>query len=127
MILLKIPLWKSSLVELQELLVDRKVTEASCSTAISNPGGLGAQSTITLPYPISKTGIMAVVGRYDTGAYIDEQNFPTSAPSNGTAVSIRDAGGFHEDQANAKAGELIKLFAKSSPERKMIYEKRIRL
>lgn len=35
---------------------------------------------------------------------------------------IRDAGGFHEDQANAKAGELIKLFAKSSPDRKMIYE-----
>ena len=35
---------------------------------------------------------------------------------------IRDAGGFHEDQANSKAGELIKLFAKSSPERKMIYE-----
>ena len=37
----------------------------------------------------------------------------------------RDAGGFHEDQANAKAGELLKLFAKSKPERKMIYEKRI--
>ena len=36
--------------------------------------------------------------------------------------NIRDAGGFHEDQANAKAGELIKLFAKSKPERKMIYE-----
>ena len=36
--------------------------------------------------------------------------------------NIRDAGGFHEDQANSKAGELIKLFAKSSPERKMIYE-----
>ena len=35
---------------------------------------------------------------------------------------IRDAGGFHEDQANAKAGELIKLFAKSAPGRKMIYE-----
>jgi hypothetical protein len=35
---------------------------------------------------------------------------------------IRDAGGFHEDQANAKAGEIIKLFAKSKPERKMIYE-----
>jgi len=35
---------------------------------------------------------------------------------------IRDAGGFHEDQANAKAGELIKLFAKSKPERKSIYE-----
>ena len=40
---------------------------------------------------------------------------------------IQDAGGFHEDQANAKAGELIKLFAKSSPERRRIYErKRIR-
>ena len=36
---------------------------------------------------------------------------------------IRDAGGFHEDQANAKAGELIKLFAKSKPGRKMIYER----
>ena len=35
---------------------------------------------------------------------------------------IRDAGGFHEDQANAKAGEILKLFAKSKPERKMIYE-----
>jgi len=35
---------------------------------------------------------------------------------------IRDAGGFHEDQANAKAGELIKLFAKSKPHRKTIYE-----
>jgi len=35
---------------------------------------------------------------------------------------IRDAGGFHEDQANARAGELLKLFAKSKPERKKIYE-----
>lgn len=35
---------------------------------------------------------------------------------------IRDAGGFHEDQANAKAGELIKLFAKSEDGRKAIYE-----
>ena len=37
---------------------------------------------------------------------------------------IRDAGGFHEDQANARAGELLKLFAKSKPERKMIYERK---
>jgi len=37
---------------------------------------------------------------------------------------IRDAGGFHEDQANAKAGEVLKLFAKSRPERKMIYERK---
>ena len=36
--------------------------------------------------------------------------------------NIRDAGGFHEDQANSKAGELIKLFAKSNPDRKLIYE-----
>jgi hypothetical protein len=35
---------------------------------------------------------------------------------------IQDAGGFHEDQANAKAGELIKLYAKSHPQRKAIYE-----
>mgnify|MGYP001460362841 CR=1 FL=1 len=35
---------------------------------------------------------------------------------------VRDAGGFHEDQANAKAGEILKLFAKSRPERKRIYE-----
>ena len=39
---------------------------------------------------------------------------------------IKDAGGFHEDQANAKAGEILKLFAKSRPERKQIYEKKIR-
>lgn len=36
--------------------------------------------------------------------------------------NIQDAGGFHEDQANAKAGELIKLYAKSHPQRKAIYE-----
>ena len=35
---------------------------------------------------------------------------------------IRDAGGFHEDQANARAGELLKLFAKSRKDRKSIYE-----
>ena len=40
--------------------------------------------------------------------------------------NIRDAGGFHEDQANAKAGELIKLFAKSKSHRKKIYERKIR-
>jgi len=35
---------------------------------------------------------------------------------------VQDAGGFHEDQANAKAGELIKLYAKSMPGREKIYE-----
>ncbi len=39
---------------------------------------------------------------------------------------IQDAGGFHEDQANAKAGEYIKKFAKSSPHRKKIYEARFK-
>jgi hypothetical protein len=38
---------------------------------------------------------------------------------------VQDAGGFHEDQANAKAGELIKLFVKSSPERRGIYERKL--
>ena len=37
---------------------------------------------------------------------------------------IRDAGGFHEDQANAKAGELLKLFAASKNNRKNLYEVR---
>ena len=40
---------------------------------------------------------------------------------------IRDAGGFHEDQANARAGELIKLFAKSKEGRRAIYESKIKL
>ena len=35
---------------------------------------------------------------------------------------IRDAGGFHEDQANARAGELIKRFVKGREDRKAIYE-----
>ena len=38
---------------------------------------------------------------------------------------IQDAGGFHEDQANARAGELIKRFAKSKDSRKSIYERKI--
>jgi len=39
---------------------------------------------------------------------------------------IQDAGGPIEDEANAKAGELIKLYAKSRPERKRIYESAIK-
>lgn len=35
---------------------------------------------------------------------------------------VRDAGGFHEDQANARAGEILKLFVKQDPKRKSIYE-----
>lgn len=51
-----------------EMLVDRKVTEASCSVALTTPGGLDIQSTITLPYPINtSTSNMAVVGRLFAG------------------------------------------------------------
>ncbi len=35
---------------------------------------------------------------------------------------IKDVGGFHEDQANAKAGEIIKKFAYSDDSRMAIYE-----
>ena len=49
-----------------EILLDRKTTEASCSTTLINSGALGVQTVITLPYPIATTGVMAVVGRYDS-------------------------------------------------------------
>ena len=35
---------------------------------------------------------------------------------------IKDVGGFHEDQANAKAGEIIKKYAYSDDSRMKIYE-----
>ena len=42
---------------------------------------------------------------------------------NGDLVGlIKDVGGFHEDQANAKAGEIIKRFAYSNNDRMKIYE-----
>ena len=37
-------------------------------------------------------------------------------------MPIKDIGGFHEDQANAFAGQLIKLFAKKVKNGKEIYE-----
>ena len=40
---------------------------------------------------------------------------------------IRDAGGFHEDQANAKAGELLKRFVCGDKKRKVIYESHMRM
>tara|TARA_R100001163_G_C5011178_1_gene157039 strand:- start:475 stop:774 length:300 start_codon:yes stop_codon:yes gene_type:complete len=39
---------------------------------------------------------------------------------------IQDIGGFHEDQANAKAGQIIKLYARDREGGKQIYEKRSR-
>jgi hypothetical protein len=49
-----------------EMLLDRKVNEASCSVALTTPAGLDVQSTITLPYPINANSTMVVVGRYAT-------------------------------------------------------------
>ena len=49
-----------------EILLDRKTTEAACSTSLINSGALGVQTVITLPYPMSGTGTMAVVGRFDS-------------------------------------------------------------
>jgi hypothetical protein len=47
---------------------------------------------------------------------------------NGDLVGlIKDVGGFHEDQANAKAGEIIKRFAYSNDNRMKIYESYSRL
>ena len=77
-----------------ELLVDRKITEANCSTAVTNPGGLGVQTTITLPYPTATAGIMTVVGRDVAGNTISHGQVitPTSetltggAGGNGTVV-----------------------------------------
>jgi len=51
-----------------EMLLDRKVTEANCSVALTTPSGLDTQSTITLPYPINTSlSNMAVVGRFYAG------------------------------------------------------------
>jgi len=51
-----------------EMLLDRKVSEASCTVALTTPSGLDTQSTITLPYPINTTlSNMAVVGRFFAG------------------------------------------------------------
>jgi len=49
-----------------EILLDRKTTEAACSTSLINSGALGVQTVITLPYPMANTGTMAVVGRFDS-------------------------------------------------------------
>jgi len=50
-----------------EILLDRKTTESETgvSTTLINPGALGVQTTITLPYPIAAGAQMVVVGRYE--------------------------------------------------------------
>ena len=39
---------------------------------------------------------------------------------------VQDIGGFHEDDANARAGQLIKMYAKENPKNASIYERLIR-
>ena len=75
-----------------EILLDRKTTEASCSLATANPGGLGVQTTVTLPYPLAASSSMAIVGRYDTNnsnanntIKHGEMKIPTSTSATGGA------------------------------------------
>ena len=77
-----------------EVLLDRKVTEASCSVALTNPAGLNVQSTITLPYPIAASSTMVVVGRSFAGNSLKHgqivtpisQTLAGGAGGNGTLV-----------------------------------------
>lgn len=77
-----------------EILLDRKITEASCSVALTNPAGLDVQSTITLPYPIAANSTMVVVGRYYAGNTMQHgqvivpisQTLSGGAGGNGTLV-----------------------------------------
>ena len=79
-----------------EVLLDRKTTEANCSVSVTNAGGLNAQSTITLPYPLANTGVTRLVGRPLTVGgtnYADINSFPTSQPSTNAVITIVNAKG----------------------------------
>ena len=77
-----------------EVMLDRKITEANCTVALTNPAGLDVQSTITLPYPIAANSTMVVVGRYFAGNTIQHgqvivpisQTLTGGAGGNGTLV-----------------------------------------
>jgi len=81
-----------------EVLLDRKTTEASCSTSLINSGALGVQTVITLPYPMANTGTMAVVGRYDASNTIRHgqvikataETLTGGASGNGTMTVLGD-------------------------------------
>ncbi len=79
-----------------EILLDRKTTEADCTFSVTNAGGLNAQTTITLPYPLANTGVTKVVGRPLTVGgtnYTDINSFPTSQPSTNAVITIVNAEG----------------------------------
>ena len=74
-----------------EVLLDRKTTEANCTFNVTNSGGLNAQTTITLPYPLANTGVTKLVGRPLTVGgtnYTDINSFPTSQPSTNAVITI---------------------------------------
>jgi len=75
-----------------EILLDRKTTESETgiSTTLINPGALGVQTTITLPYPIAAGAQMVVVGRYEEGNTGTVTNTGSYAQSSGTLVQVTD-------------------------------------
>ena len=81
-----------------EILLDRKTTEAACSTSLINSGALGVQTVITLPYPMANTGTMAVVGRFDSNNTIKHgqvikataETLTGGANGNGTMTVLGD-------------------------------------
>ena len=73
-----------------EILLDRKVTEAECTVALTNASGLDLESTITLPYPIANANNTVVVGRYAVGNTLNHGNviLPTSETLTGGAGAM---------------------------------------
>tara|TARA_R110001583_G_scaffold31899_3_gene108802 strand:+ start:1612 stop:2046 length:435 start_codon:yes stop_codon:yes gene_type:complete len=104
----KLPL-KSQDLEIQ--LVDNRKNSGVTTTAYYAPG-----KNLVVVYCKNRAvvDVLRSVAHELTHMMQDEQGMLVG--------EIQDAGGFHEDQANAKAGELIKLYAKSHPQRKAIYE-----
>jgi len=95
-----------------ELLLDRKTSEAGCTVAVTQPAGLDVQSTITLPYPMTATGTMALVGRLVAGntlqhgqaLQIISETLTGGAGGNGTIVVRGDL-----SQAKFFVGELYQM------------------
>jgi hypothetical protein len=72
-----------------EMLLDRKASEAACTVALTNPSGLDAQSTITLPYPINSGSDMIVVGRYGTPNTIQPGQVITPISTGSNTLVVR--------------------------------------
>jgi|GEM_PF-734861 len=95
-----------------ELLLDRKASETACTVTVTQPAGVGLQSTITLPYPMTATGTMALVGRLVAGNTLQHGQAPQivsetlagGAGGNGTIVVLGDL-----SQAKFFVGELYQM------------------